>query len=49
VSGPIARRVDVVMAFYGKVFDKLGVGASPVILAIDGAGISTSLVYLPRH
>jgi hypothetical protein len=50
VSGPIAQRTDAVMSFYGKVFDWLGVEHQPpVMLAVDGSGIATSLVYLPRH
>ena len=40
---------DPIYAAYNKLFESLGYPALPVMLAVDGAGTATSLVYLPRR
>lgn len=43
------RFADPVFAVYDKLFESLGYPALPVMLAVDGSGTATSLVYLPRR
>lgn len=48
-SVPREQRADAVMGFHAKVSKALGYDPGAVMLAVDGSGIATSLVYLPRR